>query len=61
MNRLPAATPSISVVVDERCAGDAALAHMRAIIRDADVRRPGEVPEAAGVRRVTGAFPLVAA
>jgi hypothetical protein len=49
------------VLVDERFAGDAAVAHLCAIIRDADVRRLGEVPEAAGVRLVTGAFPLVAA
>lgn len=48
-------------LVDERCSEDAALGRMRVIIRDADVPRAGEVPEAAGVRLITGAFPLVAA
>jgi hypothetical protein len=47
-------------LVEERCPGDGALAQMRTIIRDADVPRAGEVPAAAGVRLITGAFPLVA-
>jgi hypothetical protein len=49
------------VLIAERCPEDAALARMRLIIRDADVPRAGEVPEAAGVRLITGAFPAVAA
>ena len=48
-------------LVDEHCADDAALRRMSAIVRDADVPRTGEVPEAAGLRLITGAFPLVAA
>jgi len=47
-------------LVEERCPDDAALRRMSAIIRDADVPRVGEVPEAAGIRLITGAFPLVA-
>jgi hypothetical protein len=49
------------VLVDERCPGDAALREMSVIVRDADVPRAGEVPEAAGLRLISGAFPLVAA
>jgi len=48
-------------LVDEHCPDDAALRRMSAIVRDADVPRTGEVPEAAGLRLITGAFPLVAA
>ena len=33
---------------------------MRAIVRDADVPRAGEVPEAAGLRLFSVAFPLIA-
>jgi hypothetical protein len=33
---------------------------MAAIVKDADVPRADEAPEAAGVRLITGAFPLVA-
>ena len=47
-------------LVEERCADDAALRRMSAIVRDADVPRAGEVPEAAGLRLISGAFPLVA-
>ena len=47
-------------LVEERCAEDAALRRMSVIVRDADVPRAGEVPEAAGLRLITGAFPLVA-
>ena len=49
------------VLVEERCPDDAALGQMSVIVRDADVPRAGEVPEAAGLRLITGAFPLVAA
>ena len=48
------------VLVDERCPDDAALRTMASIVRDADVPRAGEVPEAAGLRLISGAFPLVA-
>ena len=47
-------------IVDERCADDPALRQMSAIVRDADVPRASEVPEAAGLRLISGAFPLVA-
>jgi hypothetical protein len=47
------------VLVAEHCANDPALQRMSAIIRDADVPRVGEVPEASGVRLISGAFPLV--
>jgi hypothetical protein len=47
-------------LVDERCAPDDALRRMSVIVRDADVPRDGEVPEAAGLRLISGAFPLVA-
>jgi hypothetical protein len=46
-------------LVEERCPNDAALRRMSVIVRDADVPRPGEVPEAAGLRLISGAFPLV--
>lgn len=47
-------------LVDERCPDDPALRSMSAIVRDADVPRDGELPEAAGLRLISGAFPLVA-
>jgi hypothetical protein len=47
-------------LVEERCPDNAALRRMSVIVRDADVPRQGEVPEAAGLRLITGAFPLVA-
>jgi hypothetical protein len=47
-------------LVQERCADDPALKRMAAIVKDADVPRADEAPEAAGVRLITGAFPLVA-
>jgi len=46
-------------LVEERCPDDNALRRMSTIIRDADVPRAGEVPEAAGIRLVSAAFPLV--
>ena len=48
-------------LVEERCPDDPALRRMSAIVRDADVPRTGEVPEAAGLRIISGAFPLIAA
>jgi hypothetical protein len=47
-------------LVEERCPDDPALSRMRIIVRDADVPRADEVPEAAGLRLISGAFPLVA-
>ena len=47
-------------LVDERCPDDSALRRMSAIVRDADVPRAGEAPEASGLRLITGAFPLIA-
>ena len=47
-------------LVEERCPDDPALRRMGVIVRDADVPRAGEVPEAAGLRLISGAFPLVA-
>ena len=46
-------------LVEERCPDDVALSLMRTIVRDADVPRADEVPEAAGLRLISGAFPLV--
>lgn len=48
-------------IVEERCQDDAALMRMRVIVRDADTRTDTAVPEAAGLRLISGAFPLVAA
>ena len=47
-------------LVEDRCPDDPALRLMATIVRDADVPRAGEVPEAAGLRLISGAFPLVA-
>ena len=47
-------------LVDERRPDDPALRRMSVIVRDADVPRADEVPEAAGLRLISGAFPLVA-
>jgi hypothetical protein len=47
-------------LVDARCPDDPALQRMAVIVRDADVPRADAVPEAAGLRLITGAFPLVA-
>jgi hypothetical protein len=47
-------------LVEEYCPDDAALRRMAVIVRDADAPRAGEVPEAAGLRMISGAFPLVA-
>jgi hypothetical protein len=46
-------------LVDERCADDPTLRAMSIIVRHADVPQQGEVPEAAGLRAISGAFPLV--
>jgi hypothetical protein len=48
-------------LVAERCPDDPVLAEMSVIVRHADVPQPDAVPEAAGLRLISGAFPLVAA
>lgn len=47
-------------LVAERCPGDAVLAEMSVIVRHADVPQDDQVPEAAGLRLISGAFPIVA-
>jgi hypothetical protein len=44
----------------EHCADDDVLRAMSVIVRQADRPEPDAVPEAAGLRLITGAFPLVA-
>src|SRR5215468_3972334 len=57
--RDPSGRTPFEALVAERCPNDAVLAEMSAIVRDADQPRASEVPEAAGLRLITGAFPLV--
>ena len=52
-------TPFEALVID-RCARDEVLRDMSAIVRHADRPEANPVPEAAGLRLITGAFPLVA-
>lgn len=52
-------TPFEALVAD-RCADDDVLRGMSVIVRQADRPEPDAVPEAAGLRLITGAFPLVA-
>src|SRR5262249_12541925 len=47
-------------LVAERCANDDVLREMSVIVRHADRPEPDAVPEAAGLKLITGAFPLVA-
>ena len=51
-------TPFEALVADYG-GGDPALVLMAALVRDADVPRPDALPAAAGLRLITGAFPLV--
>jgi len=46
-------------LVAERCPSDEVLVEMAAIVREADRPQGKDVPEAAGLRLITGAFPLV--
>jgi hypothetical protein len=46
-------------LVAERCANDDVLVEMAAIVREADRPQGNDVPEAAGLRLISGAFPLV--
>ncbi len=52
-------TPFEALVAD-RCADDEVLRAMSVIVRHADAPVPDEVPEAAGLRLISGAFPLIA-
>ena len=47
-------------LVAERCANDEVLCEMSVIVRHADRPEPDAVQEAAGLRLITGAFPLIA-
>jgi hypothetical protein len=46
-------------LVAEKCAHDPALVEMSVIVRHADVPQADAGPEAAGLRLISGAFPLV--
>ena len=48
------------MLVAERCSNDEVLREMSVIVRHADRPEANPVPEAAGLRLITGAFPLVA-
>ncbi|MEO6529035.1 MAG: chromate resistance protein ChrB domain-containing protein [Gemmatimonadaceae bacterium] len=48
-------------LVAERCAGDEVLRTMSVIVRHADAPVADEIAEAAGLRLITGAFPLISA
>jgi hypothetical protein len=51
---------AFEALVEERCAGDAALVAMGRIVHDADRPPSGEAaPEAAGLRMITVSFPEV--
>ena len=52
-------TPFEALAAD-RCASDAVLQAMSVLVRHADASVPGEMPEAAGLRLITGSFPLIA-
>jgi hypothetical protein len=51
---------SFEALVDEHCAGDAALRRMAAIVHGADFRDVAEAaPESAGLRAISRGFPMV--
>jgi hypothetical protein len=53
---------SFEALVDEHCAGDAALRRMAAIIHGADFRDVADAPpESAGLRAISHSFPSVTA
>jgi hypothetical protein len=53
---------SFEALVDEHCAGDAALRRMAAIVHGADFRDvPDATPESAGLRAISHGFPAVTA
>lgn len=47
------------VLAEEYCSENQTLRLMSVLVRDADVPRPDEMPEAAGLRLISGAFPLL--
>ena len=47
------------VLVEEHCADNPTLRLMSVLVRHADVPQADEMPEAAGLRLISGAFPLV--
>ncbi len=47
------------VLVETHCANDPALRLMSTLIKDADVPHAGQMPEAAGLRLISAAFPLL--
>ena len=52
---------SFEALVDQHCAGDAALVALARIVRGADFRdQLGITPESAGLRAISDGFPLVA-
>jgi hypothetical protein len=58
--RDPSGRTPFEALVAERCSGDDVLVEMSVLVRHADVPQAGEVPEAAGLRLISSAFPLVA-
>ena len=57
--RDPLGRTPFEALVAERCANDDVLVEMAAIVREADRPQGNDVPEAAGLRLISGAFPLV--
>jgi hypothetical protein len=47
------------MLVDEHCSEDRALRLMAVIVKDADMPNTGEMPEAPGLRLISGPFPLL--
>ncbi|HEV7703133.1 MAG TPA: chromate resistance protein ChrB domain-containing protein [Gemmatimonadaceae bacterium] len=47
-------------IAEDRCGDDVTLRAMSVIVRHADVPQQSEAPEAAGLRLISGAFPLIA-
>ena len=51
---------SFEDLVDEHCAGDAALKELARIVHGADLNEPGIAPESPGLLSISRGFPLVA-
>jgi hypothetical protein len=58
--RGPQGLTAFEAMVVAYCSTDEVLRAMSVIVRHADAPVPNEVPEAAGLRLITGSFPLVA-
>ena len=58
--RDPQGRTPFEALVAERCPDDEVLAEMAVVVRHADRPPDAPVPEAAGLRLISGAFPLVA-